>query len=224
MIAATIGLTIVNVASGAPIPARYAACARSRPPNASTITIAAAGVIASSQPERDIRTVTVCANADATPNATPAAPACSRLRGTSRRDRAAPRTSVAIAPTATRLTPRTSFGLNASRSLSTGVSRSRSARPAMVRLSPSHSVRPTFLPARAAERDRASTNVNAPSGWTTVSGPKCKAATCSPDATPVRTTAHHQRGRESIRKVPSRWATLARRSPAIRSWNTAATA
>ncbi|CAM5694503.1 hypothetical protein SALBM135S_10169 [Streptomyces alboniger] len=94
-------------------------------------------------------------------------------------------------------------------------------RPMSVSPVPRHSRRVTRRPAIRAPRGTAATRVSAPSGWTSVSGPYFRAATCSSAAAALSPTEDHQTPLPSIRRAPL--------SPSVtraasRSWATAAAA
>lgn len=93
------------------------------------------------------------------------------------------------------------------------------ARPSSVSAVPFHSTALTRRPAIRAPRGTAATRVSAPSGWTTVSGPYRRAATCSSAADAFSPTDHHQAPLPSNRRVPA-----PEEREASRSWATAAAA
>lgn len=137
-------------------------------------------------------TATVLVNTEAIPKATPAAPARITLRTTGRCTRRAATKSTATAPAV--VTAR------ASRSAPAGVwasalpvSDSSPASPAVAMTAPRHAVGPALRRTNRAAMGRANTMVRAPSGWTRLSGPYARAATCSSAPTPLSATAVHQR-------------------------------
>ncbi len=136
-------------------------------------------------------TATDLVNTDAMPNAVPAAAASRTLRPTGRYTHRASAKSSTTAPAVTGTSTACS-AVDRGSECASPVNASSPASPAVASSAPRQAVRPARRPTKRAASGSANTMVSAPIGWTRLSGPYARAATCSTAPSPFSATANHQ--------------------------------